>query len=47
MSLNQAALVAICAQQGDIREVLSIPFQQTARCALEHPDDATQAEQKQ
>lgn len=46
MSLNQAALVAICAQQGDIREVLSIPFQQTARCALEHPDDATQAEQE-
>lgn len=29
---------------GSSREMLSIPMQQTARCALEHPDDATEAE---
>lgn len=46
LGLNQVALVATHAQKGDIREALSIPFQQTARCALEHPDDVTQAERE-
>ncbi len=46
LGLNQAALLATHAQPGDLREALSIPFQQTARCALEHPDDVTQEERE-
>lgn len=44
LAFNQAALVATNAQKGDIREALSIPFQQSARYALEHSNDATQEE---
>lgn len=46
VALNQAALVATGAQKGDLREALSIPFQQTARCAAEHPDDVSRAEKR-
>lgn len=44
--LNQAALVATGAQKGDVREALSIPFQQTARYALYHGDDVTADERR-
>ncbi len=46
MILNQAALMATGAQKGDLREALSIPFQQTARYALYHGDDATKEERQ-
>ena len=46
MLANQAALTLTHAQKGDAREALSIPFQQTARCAAEHADDVTKAERK-
>lgn len=41
---NQAALMGTQAQKGDIREALSIPFQQTARYAKEHSNDVTKEE---
>ncbi len=44
LAFNQAALMATNAQKGNIREALSIPFQQSARYASEHSDDATQEE---
>lgn len=46
MGLNQAAIIAANAQKGDIREALSIPFQQTARYAAEHSDDVTDEERQ-
>ncbi len=46
IGFNQVAMVVTHAQQGDIREALSIPFQQTARYAVEHPDDVTQLEKE-
>lgn len=46
MGLNQAAIIGTNAQKGDIREALSIPFQQTARYAAEHSDDVTDAERQ-
>lgn len=46
MGLNQAALVATGAQKGDMREALSIPFQQTARYVLYHGDDVTADERR-
>ncbi len=45
MGLNQVALVVTGAQKGDMREALSIPFQQTARYVLYHGDDVTKEEQ--
>lgn len=46
MVLNHAALVATGAQKGDMREALSIPFQQTARYVLYHGDDVTEEERQ-
>lgn len=44
MGLNQAAIIGTNALKGDMREALSIPFQQTARYAVEHSDDVTDEE---
>lgn len=37
--VNNIAIAASGAEVGSVREMLSIPFQQTARYASEHPDD--------
>lgn len=38
-AINLTAVLATSSELGSIREMLSIPFQQTARYASEHPDD--------
>lgn len=39
--VNQALSVATGAEKGSMGEALSLPFQQTARCLLEHGDELT------
>lgn len=44
--LNGVMAAATQAQPGSVKEMLSIPFQQTARYALLHDDDMTEEERK-
>ena len=46
IGLSQVAIIGTDAQKGDIREALSIPFQQTARYAAEHSGDITDEEKQ-
>lgn len=41
---NQVLFPALGVAKGSVREMLSLPFQQTARCCIEYPEDVSAAE---